>query len=165
MKKISLMVLLCLFLQAGCIGKPPTKPAIPPEGNIRPESAARTFFDALDEGDYQTAADLYGGSYEFLAAMNPDLNPNDGPALLAQGCQFNGLACLQMGEVLSVEETNAGEYQLVIQFLTDNGELFQRGPCCGAGEDDMPPVSEFAVRAVQEGNSTYKVLDLPPYVP
>ncbi len=165
MKKSSLIVLLFLLLMAGCIEIPPQKPAIPPEDPDRPEAAARMFFDALNVGDYQAAADLYGGSYEVLVGMNPDLDPNDGPALLAQGCQFNGFTCLRMGEVLSGEETNPGEYDLVVQFQTASGDIFQLGPCCGADETEMPPVSEFPIRIISDETGALKVLDLPPYVP
>jgi hypothetical protein len=165
MKKLFLLALLFLLLLAGCIDIPPQKPAIPPERSIRPEAAARMFFDALNEGDYQAAADLYGGSYEVLAGMNPDLDPTDKPALLGQGCQFNGFTCLRMGEVLSNEETNPGEYNLVVQFQTTSGEIFLLGLCCGADETEMPPVSDFPIRLIRDEFGNFMVQDLPPYVP
>jgi hypothetical protein len=126
---------------------------------------ARLFFDYLHEGDYQAAADLYEGSYEFLENMNPGLDPNDRPALLAQGCQINGFVCLQMAEVVSIDETIPEEIHMMIQFHTESGDVFERSPCCGAGEDDMSPVSEFPIRVVRDKGGGYKVLDLPPFVP
>ena len=165
MKKISLTLLLCLFLQAGCIGKPSTKPAIPPDEFSQVEMILDMFFDALHEGDYRAAADLYGGSYELLTEMNPDLDPGAHLALLEQACKTNGFQCLRVGEVLSVDETSQGTYDLTVTFLTSAGETFQRGPCCGAGAGDEPPHTDFTFRVAREGTGKYKVLDLPVYMP
>jgi hypothetical protein len=158
-------ILITSAMLVSCLLDTPQKPATPLVWNDQPEIVARMFFMYLHDGDYQAAVDLYEGSYEFLITINPDLDPSDHPALLARACQINGFVCLQMGEVLSVEETTPGEIHLMIQFLTDSGEVFQRSPCCGAGEDDLSPISEFPIRLVREEGEEIKVLDLPPFVP
>ncbi len=157
--------ILLLLLLAGCQLNAPERPSQPPDGAAQAESTARIFFEALHGENYQLAADLYGGFYEVLTGMNPDLDPQDSAGLFARGCQFNGFTCLRMGEVLSTEKSGEGEYTLTVQFLTDDGEIFLLGPCCGEDETSMPPISEFTIRVAADENEEYKVLDLPPYVP
>ena len=165
MNKITWIALLSLLLLAGCIGKPPTKPAIPPDESSQVDVILERFFDALHEGDYQAAVDLYGGSYEILIEMNPDLEPGAHLALLERACKTNGFQCLRVGEVLAVDETSQGVFDLTVTFLTAAGETFQRGPCCGAGAGDEPPHTDFTFRVAREGTGQYMVLDLPPYAP
>jgi len=159
------LALLSLLLLSGCLGQSPEKPAVPPDEAAQAEAAARDFYAALHQGDYQNAVELYGGSYDVLTGMNPDLDPEDRSGLLAQGCEFNGLVCLEMGEVLAVERTGEGEYTFTVQFLLDDREVFVLGPCCGEDETSMPPVSGFQVRAARDGSKEFKALDLPPYLP
>ena len=154
-----------LLLLAGCFAWAPERPATPPDDTAQAETAARAFFEALHDRDYEKAVELYGGSYDVLTSMNPDLDPADGPALFAQGCQFNGFTCLRMGEVLGAARSGEGEYTLMVQFLREDGEIFVLGPCCGADETEMPPLSEFPIRVIEDESGVYKVLDLPPYVP
>ena len=160
-------ILLILLLLAGCLGGAPEKPAAAPTADQADlaEEAARDFFEALHEGSYEAAVLLYDGDYEPLISMNPDLDPENGAELFAMGCQFNGFTCLRMGEVLSAEKTGEGEYTFTVQFLRDDGEVFVLGPCCGADETEMPPISEFTVRVAADQRGDFKVLDLPPYVP
>ena len=58
------------------------------------EAALTHFFDYLDSGDYQEAADLYGGSYLELQAMNPLLPLKDHESLWRAACTINGYQCL-----------------------------------------------------------------------
>ncbi|MEX2029351.1 MAG: hypothetical protein WD906_00040 [Anaerolineales bacterium] len=52
----------------------------------------------------------------------------------------------------------------MVEFVTDDGELFVLGPCCGATEAEMPPVWRFpyTVRVV---GGEYLVMEMPVYVP
>ena len=161
---IMLAVILPFFL-AGCWGQTPEKPEETPDEETLAEATARDFYEALHEGMYEAATRLFGGSYETLISMNPDLDSEGGAELFAQGCQFNGFTCLRMGDVLSVERAGEGGYTFTVQFLRDDGEVFILGPCCGADETEMPPISEFTIRVVQDDAGVFKVLDLPPYVP
>jgi hypothetical protein len=161
---ILLLILVALAL-AGCLSQAPEKPDAPPDEITLAEATLREFFQALHEGEYENAVELYGGDYDPLISMNPDLDPSDGPALMAQGCEFNGFSCLRMGQVLAVERMDNSIFTIKVQFLTDDGEVFFLGPCCGAGETSLSPVSEFKFRVSQDGSGQYRVLDLPVYVP
>lgn len=165
LSRVFLVDAVFLLLLASCFAWAPERPAEPPDDTAQAETVARAFFEALHGGDYEKAVELYGGSYDVLTSMNPDLDPADSPALFAQGCQFNGFTCLRLGEVLSAERTGEGEYTLTVQFLRNDGEVFILGPCCGANETEMPPMSEFPIRVIEDETGEYKVLDLPPYVP
>ena len=158
-------IALILFLLAGCLTKPPDKPDAPPEEIPLATETLREFFQALHAEEYEAAAELYGGSYETLVYFNPDLDQADHITLWKRICTVNGFQCLRMGEVLTVERTDENSFTLTVQFLTDEGEVFVLGPCCGEDETTMPPVSEFPFRVAQEGTGAFKVLDLPVYVP
>lgn len=121
------------------------------------------------EGDfYQNAAVLYGGSYETLVEMNPEIAPKDHATLLRNACQANGFQCLHLREVLSteavVEENGAQEFRITVNLLNPDGSVFSLGPCCGedpAGE----PQTEFVFIVRQMEDGAFKVLNLPPYMP
>ena len=123
------------------------------------------FFTALNQGDYSQAAELYDGSYDVLQGYNPTLDPEDQAALLQAGCEFNGLMCLRVREVLSIQAGDPNDFFFEIEFANPDGSTFELGPCCGETEESMPPESVFiiGVRCLEDG--TCLVLDLPPYVP
>jgi hypothetical protein len=58
-----------------------------------------------------------------------------------------------------------GTVTVDVEFSLPDGTLFVLGPCCGATETEMPPVSSFAFRVQRQPDGAYAVLDLPPYVP
>jgi hypothetical protein len=156
---IRLFLLLCLAAAAlvGCLGQEDEAAAA--------ERTLIVFFNQLSQGEYQAAAELYGGSYQILVEYNPDLDPADHPSLLERACRVNGFQCLEVGELLEVEETGPGSYFLTVTFQTADGDIYERGPCCGAGASEEPPHTEFTFRVVQTGDGQYRVLDLPVYVP
>ena len=158
-------IALILPLLAGCLTQAPEKPDAPPDDIALAEATLREFFQALHEGEYEKAVELYGGSYETLNYFNPDLDPADHKTLWKRVCTVNGYLCLLMGEVLAVERTDESTFTLTVQFLTNEGEVFILGPCCGADETTMPPISEFPIRISLDDQGEFKVLDLPPYVP
>jgi hypothetical protein len=131
------------------------------------EAAARaallSFFDALAAGRFADAVALYGGDYDHLAGMNPDLAATDRAALLQAGCLHNGLVCLEVGRVVGVEPGGEGEFHYSIQFVQADGTIFRQGPCCGEDPDAFEPISVFAY-AVRHDRG-FRVLGLPPYVP
>lgn len=120
-----------------------------------------------DDYTYQRAADLYGGSYETLIEMNPDIDPNDHASLLRRACEVNGFQCLRLRDVISSQAMPGEGGSRVIQFavylMNPDGSIFVRGMCCG-GETGLPQTRfNFAVRQMEDG--AWKALDLPPYVP
>jgi len=116
---------------------------------------------------YERAADLYGGSYETLIEMNPDLDPKDHAALLRSACQVNGFQCLRLRDVLTsfpwVEWGGVQVVYFTVNLAHPDEGIFALGSCCG-GENGLPQTRfSFSVRQFEDG--TYKVLELPPYVP
>ena len=129
------------------------------------ERALIDYFSALNQGDYEKAASLYGDSYDLLQSYNPTLDPEDHAALLQAGCKFNGLMCLPVREVLSVQTSNPDEFFFEIEFANPDGSTFELGPCCGETEETMPPISIFSIGVRCQADGDCQVLDLPPYVP
>jgi predicted small lipoprotein YifL len=167
-KSIQLTVLiLILFSLAGCSALiPPSDPTSPPNTNQEDaQKALVEFFRLLHDGDYQGAADMYAGSYEWLIEINPDLPADAHARLLEQGCQFNGLMCLEVLNAEPVLMFSSTAYQFKVEFQLEDGSLFVLGPCCGADETEMPPVSTFQYRVQQVEDGSWKVMDMPQYVP
>jgi hypothetical protein len=117
------------------------------------------FFGNLNAGEYEKAAELYGGSYEILVDFNPALDPENRPALLKNGCEINGLQCLTV-LTADFKEINAeGEYVFVVQFKNADGKLFVQQP------PNTQPVFIFEYRVQKTSEDNFVVLDLPVYVP
>jgi hypothetical protein len=131
----------------------------------RAQAVAVDFYSALSQGAYDQAALLYGGSYEMLQGFNPEIDPTDQVKLLGAGCEFNGLMCLPVLDLSFVEVNDQQEYVFEVTFANPDGSQFILGPCCGATEEEMPPMSEFPGRVACQRDGACLVLDLPPYVP
>ena len=116
-------------------------------------------FDFLNQGQYDEAAELYGGSYEILVEFNPALDSEDRPILLKNGCEINGLQCLTV-LTTDFKGTNAdGDYVLIVQFKDADGELFVQQAL------NAPPVFTFEYRVQKTPKGNFVVLDLPVYLP
>lgn len=137
--------------------------------NVSNEAQARTavvdIYNSLNQGDYDQAAGLYGGPYDVLQGYNPGIDPGDRAGLLSAGCEFNGLMCLKVLEMTLIHANEPHKFVFDVTFANPDGSLFILGPCCGATEEEMPPVSGFTVHVACEQEGTCQVLDLPPYVP
>ncbi|MFP3852802.1 MAG: hypothetical protein ACLFWD_00765 [Anaerolineales bacterium] len=165
-KRVSLATYLILALLAGCsragiAGPVATESSDPSRAAI----ALMSYFRQLADGEYREAASYYGGSYQILRDQNPPLDPNDNARLFQQACEANGYICLPVGEVVGIQEIGSGEYQISVQFIKPEGEVFVRGPCCGASEEEMSRQSTFEFRVAPDASGQYKVMDLPVYVP
>jgi len=128
------------------------------------EMAAVDFFRALSQSDYHQAVDLYGGDYSQLQYLNPSISPDDHAALWKSACEINGYQCLQIRQVLETDKFSLNEYSLLVEFELPDGSLFVLGPCCGADEADMPPVSQFEIFVV-EREGQFLLYSLPVLVP
>lgn len=162
-----LAVLMLISLSAasilsGCNPSPTDLTADADLGQAR--QALEAYLAALQAEDYTAAASYYGGSTGFLQDSNPDLDPQDTAQLLRNGCRINGLQCLPARAISEGLALEGGVYIFDVQFNTREGELFERGPCCGANETEMPTQSIFSFK-VQHQAGRFVVLDLPPYVP
>jgi hypothetical protein len=139
--------------------------APPPTDEGFAEATLTVFFSQLQAGDYDLAADLYGGSYDVLTNFNPDVDPTDRATLWRNGCSINGLNCLKTRTVTLTERPSVDEYVYAVEFSTREGDLFVLGPCCGVTETEQPPVSRFLIRVARGDDGRFGVMDLPPYTP
>ena len=136
------------------------------EGALDDAQAALTdFFRLLHEGQYAQAIPLYGGTYEILQYWNPEVDSNDFLTLWQNACEFNGLMCLQVLNIASQTQISPNGFHFVVEFMLPDGSLFVLGPCCGATEEEMPPVSQFEYTVVLGLDGQYRVTGLPVYVP
>jgi hypothetical protein len=123
------------------------------------------YLKALREGDYQTVIKWYGGSYDVLADMNPDISAEDKLALWTRACQQNGFVCtLTVKNWVQTAQLSADQIRFTVELQNPDGSLFVLGPCCGAEVADFPPLSQFDF-IVQHVGESYQVLSLPVFVP
>lgn len=126
--------------------------------------ALLTFFQLLHDGNYREATDIFGGSYESLIGMNPDLPSHDFAGLLENGCINNGLQCKLVGQVIEEAQISPQEFRFTIEFNNDDGSLFTLGSCCGEEATIQPLQSQFEYTVVKDGDD-FLVQELPQYVP
>ena len=134
------------------------------DDDVRAKDALCSFFEYLSTGHYEDAASLYGGSYWFLHDHFPEVDPTDYPALWANTCKRGGLQCLEIREIVGSSALSNGDYRFAVKFSKANGQLFIRGPCCGADPAESPPDSIFNMD-LQEVEEQFLVVSYPPYVP
>ncbi len=168
MKPKKLIIILFLILLTAC--QTNVEPTTEPINDLSSmEAQAKvdliTFFEKLNQGQYEDAIALYGGSYEVLQGYNPDVDPQDKATLMKFGCEFNGLTCLQVYDAVIKSKNSNNEFLFEVRYSNKEGEIFELGPCCGETEEEMPPVSLFEIRVSCDAESNCKVRDLPPYVP
>jgi hypothetical protein len=128
------------------------------------EETLQDYFAALNAGQYEQIDQLFGGEYDTLAGWNPDIDPGDHATLWEAGCTRNGLQCLPVRSV-SLKEQAGDVYIYNVEFTGRDGNLFVRGPCCGATETETPSTSKFEYRVQKSADGKYSVLDLPVYIP
>lgn len=122
------------------------------------------FLTLLHTRNYADAVPLYGGDYEQLQVFNPQIDPADKAALWAWACDNQLLQCLEVRS--ATFKTMTGEsYIFQVEFNNPDGSLFVLGPCCGANETEMPPVSQFEYTLRRNEEMRFVVLNPPPYVP
>ena len=143
----------------------PTPNLAPSDDEALAAEAVYAFFDTLAAGDYDVAAQQYGGSYDVLTGYNPNVAPDDVATLWRNGCSINGLNCLKARSLTLADRPAEGEYRFNVEFSTREGELFVQRPCCGVDETQQPPQSLFPIRVARGADGRYRVMDLPPYTP
>ena len=84
--------------------------------------------------------------------------------LLANACEINGHKCL-LARIAIFKELRGDKYVFQVEFSNPDGSLFVLGPCCGANETEMPPVSQFEYTVTKIAEGEFVVMNLPPYVP
>jgi len=157
------LVLFALML-AGCAAETPRY-----EETLA-EQAAVAFFKDLSLGRYAEADALYAGHYEPLISLSEPSTPDDHALLWRNACDLSGLQCLAIDRIVSTERYEMTEqnplnaFKITVEFKDRTGKVFVLGPCCGASEQDMPPVSQFIVDVIERDGEFY-VTSLPVFVP
>lgn len=180
MKIVANLCLLTLFLIPGCNLQPATLPTpstpvqqkeiVTAVSTSMPSTMEEaydvlvSFLTLLHTKDYADAAPLYGGEYEQLQVFNPQIDPADKVALWKAACDNQQLQCLEVRSAV-FKNLSGDSYIFQVEFSNPDGSLFVLGPCCGANETGMPPVSQFAYTVSRNGEHHYVVMDPPPYVP
>lgn len=122
------------------------------------------FLTLLHTKNYVDAVPLYGGEYEALQVFNPQIDPEDHVALWEWACDHRLLQCLEVRSV-KFDYSSGDSYIFQVEFSRPDGSLFVRGPCCGADETEMPPVSQFEFMVSRTAEGRFVVMNTPPYVP
>jgi hypothetical protein len=122
------------------------------------------FLTLLHTRHYAEAVSLYGGEYEQLQVFNPEIDPNDHLALWTWTCDHQLLQCLEVRSA-TFSELSGDSYIFQVEFNNSDGSLFVLGPCCGANETEMSPVSQFEYTVSRNTEHRFVVMNLPPYVP
>lgn len=163
--KQAIIGLCFLILFTGCAPKAatPTPTSLPSTIGEAHQTLIR-FFASLNEKNYTEADALYGGSYEGLQDNNPSVDPSAHAKLLANACEINGHQCL-LAHTAIFKELQGDTYIFQVEFSNPDGSLFVLGPCCGADETEMPQVSQFEYHVARTATGTFRVIDLPPYIP
>ena len=162
------LIFLFAMVLIGCASQPigtpqPIQTSLPSTASEAHDTLIN-FFALLNAENYSEADALYGGTYEGLQNNNPDIDPSDHAALWARGCKQNGLQCLEVRSA-TFKELQGDIYVFQVEFSNPDGSLFVLGPCCGANETDMPPVSKFDYAVGRNAEGKFLVMNEPPYVP
>lgn len=123
------------------------------------EQTLRDYFSALNSGDYNLAAKLYGGDTNPLQTWYPGVTI-DLPVLLQTACAKKGLKCLLPRSITYRGPDSNGGYQFYVEFNNDDGTFFYQG----SGMPGNLAISVFLFRVVKSQND-YIVMDLPPFQP
>ena len=151
-----------LVLKKGTSPLTTSSPANPQE-LASAQGILEDFFDSLSIGDFEHAANLISlQEWEAIEQFTPSEESHDTANLLRHYCE-NTQTCLTV-QVLDVREIDSGKYIFIVQFITDSGDVYVFGPCCGATEEEMPSKREFEY-VVEKVSGVFKVTTLPLYRP
>jgi hypothetical protein len=168
MKKLFLLLIVTLFLISGCSlglakvikSQQSAEQVNSPVANdlemgLASEALGR-FLDTLNHGLYHKTPGYYGGSYDVLTNLNPDIKPDFKQKLWEKFCLANGGVCLNFA-VLNKRQVNPDEFVFTIQYFKKDGNLFSTGscPCSGGGKDEF----DFTVKKI---DNQFLVISLPP---
>jgi hypothetical protein len=167
LRKLFTSLLAIIFL-AACAAQPAATPQATqttlPSTMAEAHGVLVDFLTLLHTKNYAEAAPLYGGEYESLQVFNPEIDPNDRIALWTWVCENRLLQCLEVRSATFMELVG-DSYIFQVEFNNSDGSLFVLGPCCGANETEMPPVSQFEFTVSRSADGKFVVMNTPPYVP
>jgi hypothetical protein len=165
---LGLAIGLAFLLVSGCaLGATPTRATGPASDEAAARQSLVRFFHNLNDGNFDAAANLYGGSYETMAEHNPLIDPSDHAALLKAACTLNGAQCLEIRSAqLEVGvSTKDNEFTFIVEFNRADGSSFSLGPCCGATAGSEHPLSRFPFQVRKTADQPFKVMTPPVYMP
>jgi hypothetical protein len=161
------LVLVLALLLIGCTSQ---SSGVRPAATSLPSTAGEAqdtlinFLNLLHTKNYSDAVPLFGGDYEQLQGFTPDIDANDHLALWTWACDNQLLRCLEVRSA-TFEQQVGDSYVFQVEFSNPDGSLFVLGPCCGANETEMPPVSQFEFTVTRNTDGKFIVMNAPPYVP
>ena len=165
MRKVLLFV--SIFL-ASCAAQPvvpsQSAPTFIPSTASEAHDVLVNFLTRLHTRNYAEAALLYGGEYEALQVFNSEIDPSDRVTLWTWVCENQLLQCLEVRSTEFIHQ-EGDTFVFQVEFNNPDGSLFVLGPCCGANETEMPPVSQFEFTVTRNADGTFVVMNTPPYVP
>ena len=165
MKRILTVLILLLV---GCVPQQinmtePTQTSLPSTASEAYQTLVK-FLTLLHDKNYVDAVPLFGGDYEQLHVFNPEIDVNDHIGLWTWACDNQLLQCLAVRSV-TFEQLVGDSYIFQVEFSNPDGSLFVLGPCCGANETEMPPVSQFEYTVTRNADGKFVVMNMPPYAP
>jgi hypothetical protein len=132
-------------------------------GDDKAKEAVGDFLSALHGKEYARAVQRYGGDYDTLRGWNPDTSADDLVTLWRRGCEQNGLNCLEVRNLDTVQR-NGVDFVVNVWFTNSDGITeFSRGACCG-GKPLKEPQHMFPFTVHRDGE-VYRVMTMPPYTP
>lgn len=123
-------------------------------------NALAEYINLLHTGSYREVAARYGGDYQALRSMNPDIggdptgNIDVQTLYIERACTQNGFACFQQRRIVGVTQIDDSNYIVDVELNNPDGSQFVL-PSDGR--------AAFPFRVQRNGNG-FIVLDLPPYV-
>jgi hypothetical protein len=127
--------------------------------------ALTQFFSLLTNGAYDEAVALFSPDQDGLASIGsftPAEEQADRARILSNYCTAVQ-SCLPV-TILSSDMPAKDEFIFKVNFIKDDGTVWRLGPCCGATEEEMPPVSEFSY-TVKKIAGRWQVVTPPQYQP
>lgn len=122
------------------------------------KAALIQFLSSLYEKNYAAATAYYGGDYSQLQDWNPSVDPQDYPTLWKNGCEMNGLHCLEIRNLTLASQPDANTFNFIVWFTNADGVTEFSVQPQGARE----PVNEFTFTVTRDGDQ-YFVETMPVY--
>jgi nucleotide-binding universal stress UspA family protein len=146
------------------IGPTPAAEPLEADDVAQAPDALRRYLQALRDGRYDAALDLYAGSMSNVYPKDWEfIQPGTSPGhILADACLR--LQCDLVVQSVVAAEATGNEVRVVITLARPDGTQFKLGPCCSSEPGDGPPKVEWVYHLVRVGDQL-KVRNPPIYVP
>jgi len=136
----------------------------PDEADInKAKEAAINFLSKLHEKQYEEASRYYGSDYDQLREWNPSINQDDYKELWKNGCEINGLNCLEIRNLEGGRQED-GTYIVYVWFSNEDGTEFLINTSEGSSPEETSQ-NVFAFTVTQSEDGSFKVQTMPPYTP